>query len=169
MSEVRTIPWLTEGAIRFLDGYLCANMQVLEFGIGGSTIWMAPRCNLITVEHEHKWIAQIKPQIDAISGLHWQCYFRPRPYHEVCFTLSQNRFDLVLLDGRDRMLCLEAALPLIKPGGYLMLDNAEREHYVRIYRPFLATWNETINIQRQPDSLGFVYQGWTTSWWQKPV
>jgi Methyltransferase domain len=43
-------------------------------------------------------------------------------------------FDLVLVDGRVRTECIQHALPKIKPGGYLMLDNSNNADVVEIIR-----------------------------------
>jgi capsular polysaccharide biosynthesis protein len=38
-------------------------------------------------------------------------------------------FDIILVDGRERMDCLKAALPLIAPDGVVLLDDAQRRRY----------------------------------------
>ncbi|MGF1534205.1 MAG: hypothetical protein ACFCUI_10915 [Bernardetiaceae bacterium] len=38
-------------------------------------------------------------------------------------------FDLVLVDGRSRPACVQHSLPKIRTGGWLVVDNAEREYY----------------------------------------
>lgn len=38
-------------------------------------------------------------------------------------------FDIVLIDGRARPACFRHALPKVKVGGYIILDNAERPQY----------------------------------------
>ncbi len=38
--------------------------------------------------------------------------------------------DLVIIDGRARLSCITHALKKIRPGGYLMLDDSERERYI---------------------------------------
>lgn len=38
-------------------------------------------------------------------------------------------FDIVLVDGRARPSCVAHALPKVAPGGWLLLDNAERPEY----------------------------------------
>lgn len=166
MKAIPAVPWLTESAIWFLENYLRANMRVLEFGMGASTIWMASRCNLISVEHDPQWFAACRDEISGESQ--WEGHLLPRPYHTFCANVQEKTVDLVLIDGRDRMLCLTAALPLIKPCGYLMLDNAERGRYVRVYQELLRHWDETRTIQRQPDRLGRGHDGRVTAWWQKP-
>lgn len=54
MTLPRTIPWLTEQAIAFLDIYLSStpNPRVLEFGCGGSTVWLQSRVEQLVSVHE---------------------------------------------------------------------------------------------------------------------
>jgi tRNA A58 N-methylase Trm61 len=41
----------------------------------------------------------------------------------------QNRFDVVVVDGRDRVNCVKNCLPALKPSGVVILDNSERPEY----------------------------------------
>ncbi len=45
-----------------------------------------------------------------------------------------STFDIVLVDGRARPACLIHALPKVRRGGLLILDNAERPHYQQAIR-----------------------------------
>ena len=166
----RTTPWLTEGAIQFLEAYVQPSMFVLEFGAGASTRWLADRCNLATVEHDAEWLTESE------EGSPWVGLLAKRPYNGVCDRYEDDRFSLILVDGRDRMLCVESSVRVLKPGGFLMLDNAERKHY-HTHNDCPTSWDRLIteqhwnvvsSIQQQPDSDEFVYEGWTTSWIQKP-
>lgn len=40
-------------------------------------------------------------------------------------------FDLVIVDGRARPSCIKHAIPKIKKGGVLLVDNADREYYLQ--------------------------------------
>lgn len=40
-------------------------------------------------------------------------------------------FDVVVVDGRSRPSCIKHAAEKVKVGGYLLLDNTEREYYLR--------------------------------------
>ena len=158
----RLTPWLTEGAIDFLAAYLDHGMAVLEFGAGGSSIWMAPRCTLTTVEHDPMWLDRVAAEIDVTT---WTRVLHPLPYHS--HHIIGRPYDLVLVDGRGRVECAKAVVDQIKPGGVLMLDNAERGHYAEV-GVMCAGWNVTSSIQRQPDAEQFMYEDWTTTWWRKP-
>jgi hypothetical protein len=43
-------------------------------------------------------------------------------------------FDVVQIDGRARPSCFKHSLRKVKPNGYLVWDNTEREHYHRAMR-----------------------------------
>lgn len=50
-------------------------------------------------------------------------------------------FDLVVVDGRARNSCIKRAIPHIKEGGYLIVDNSERNYYLSPF-PNLNNPNE---------------------------
>jgi hypothetical protein len=52
-------------------------------------------------------------------------------------------FDLVTVDGRARPSCLKHGASKVKRGGYLLLDNTERAHYVT---PKIKTYLEEFEI-----------------------
>ena len=82
--------------------------------------------------------------------------------------LPDASLDLVLVDGRARPGCLEAALPKLARAGALLLDNAD---YAR-YAPALAAlregplrgWQETELMGPGPASA---VVGWCTTIWQR--
>ncbi|MFY7839491.1 MAG: hypothetical protein ACOVP7_04400 [Lacibacter sp.] len=58
-------------------------------------------------------------------------------------------FDLVIVDGRARPSCIQHAIPKIKKGGALLLDNADRGYYLQ---PF-AELNDT-NVWSRKTFIG---------------
>jgi hypothetical protein len=60
------LPWLTFGAIQFLDAYLTISMRVFEFGCGGSTLFFAARAQSVTsIEHDAVWADRVGTAIAA--------------------------------------------------------------------------------------------------------
>lgn len=54
-------PWLTPGAVAFLDGHLTPEMAGLEFGSGRSTAWFARKlARLVSVEHHEEWFKIVR-------------------------------------------------------------------------------------------------------------
>jgi hypothetical protein len=42
----------------------------------------------------------------------------------------EEHFDLVVVDGRVRNCCIKRAIPHVKRGGYLIVDNTDRSYYL---------------------------------------
>lgn len=169
---MRTIPWLMPKSIEFLKSFLAERpgAKVLEFGSGGSTIWFAEHnVSLVSIEHDKTWFDKVSSEL---ISRHKERDLRllPRPYDSVCIDFPDAFFDLVLVDGRDRVRCVKASMPKVKPGGIIMLDNAERPEYQEIYL-LLAKWKFFKTTHQGPDETGFVYgstEVWQTNWWKKP-
>jgi hypothetical protein len=51
---------------------------------------------------------------------------------------ENSSFDLVLVDGRARPSCVYHAVSKIKSGGYLVLDNTERDYYLDYFNSHFA-------------------------------
>lgn len=151
-------PWWTREAITWMEEHLTANMDAVEWGAGASTAWLAIRCrSLLSIEHNPEFAKMAAADLKESHrdpGL-YTVMLRPLgiSYYQ-CFTGS---FDVAVIDGRMRVLCCERAAQALKPGGILLLDNAERKEYAKA-RSILSAWPviETNN--------GF----WQTNIWIKP-
>jgi predicted O-methyltransferase YrrM len=123
----RPVPWITDGALSELETFLDARTAVkaLEFGAGASTLWLASRTNLISIEHDSEWHARVAEELSA-RGLLVDLRLIDRPYFPMLEALQDGAFDLILIDGRDRVECLRRAKRLLATGGLLLIDNTER-------------------------------------------
>lgn len=65
--------------------------------------------------------------------------------------------DFVSIDGRARVSCAERAIPKLKSGGILLLDNAERARYKKIHS-LLGSWTQISTTTGLTD----------TTIWRKP-
>jgi len=180
----RTEPWLTESANNLLQfiidekGYdnTSPSLKVLEAGMGSSTIWFLGQQSvkqLFSFEHElncYKEVCDVVEQRYGEKSLRAQLVWQDRPYSAGISALDPDHhesFDIALIDGRDRVRCLEAAIPLIKPGGVLILDNSERNEYEPGIA-LLSQWRRIDTYQIKEDKYGFTYPGWCTSFFIKP-
>ena len=135
-----------------------------------STIWFTQKsvC-LVSIEHDHVYYERVNQAIQGINDNNsTTLQLVPRPYYTICDAYPDNCFDLILIDGRDRSRCLLQSRRLVKPGGVIILDNAERSWYQKAIST-LSTWNHVVSIQHQKDSCGFTYPNWQTHWWVKPI
>jgi len=111
--------------------------RVLEFGSGDSTAWLAQRCDHVTsIEHDAGWFETVRKAAPAVN-----LRLVHRPYHQVCLEYPEHHFDIVLVDGRNRKACIQYAAPRLKPGGLLLLDDAERPWY-KLGIAVVLVWEE---------------------------
>jgi predicted O-methyltransferase YrrM len=161
------LPWLTKEAIIFLDRFLQLHPQsrMLEFGSGNSTEWFARRVhNLISIDHDAQWHKAIQDRCTQFKNVELRLV--PNDYAHVCAEFPDNYFDIILVDGKDRVRCAQQSLRLLKPGGILVLDDAERTRYAPIFE-LLKDWPCTITEQNKPSKAGALELG-KTVWWIKP-
>ena len=153
-------PWLVPESIEFLDGYLTKDMQTLEFGSGGSTRWTAKRVkHMVSVDHKQKFYNICKERVAINEIINVDLRLMSQPYDSICDEFDDEFFDFVLVDGRDRVRCVEKSMRVLKSGGILMLDNAQRLRYKPIRRTLLADWPMEITQEGEK---------WQTVWWCKP-
>ncbi|MEI8196419.1 MAG: hypothetical protein WCI73_10960 [Phycisphaerae bacterium] len=135
-------PWLAQSAILFLESWLKTTDRGIEWGSGRSTAWIGQRvAHLISVEHYKPWYERVSGDIERL-GLKNKVDYRlvacevaesvavpdpdSHPYADVALELSDNSLDFALVDGRMRSTCMCRAIPKLRPGGLLILDNANR-------------------------------------------
>jgi hypothetical protein len=155
------IPWLPFELIDWLDHHLNGQMNVFEFGSGGSTIYMAERVkNLFTVEHSPAWYQTVASELKRRKLMnvtyllrepepagpnplaeYWDNYRAEYPnmsferYVKAIDEHPDHFFDVVLVDGRARKFCLEHSVSKLRPGGYLLLDNSSTREYLDFLVP----------------------------------
>lgn len=124
-EEIRPEPWLGTDAKRYFGSLLKPDMTVLEFGAGGSTLWMADKVKeIMSVENNAAWLDTIKDKsLKNVTLYYWN---EPEPPE------FEQLFDLVFIDGEpvERRANWIMAVPhLVKMGGNIVLDNSNRLEY----------------------------------------
>jgi hypothetical protein len=125
-------PWLPFRLIDELDAFVGSEAKVFEYGGGGSTLWFLDHgAEVVTVEHHHEWASRLS---GLISSPRWTLLERSssddyRDYVAAITDYSADAFDVVVVDGRQRTRCAMAALDHVRPGGWLIVDDVDRERY----------------------------------------
>ena len=177
---VRKEPWLTTDAITHLKKImeLQKTPKILEFGCGYSTIWFANNyeCELVSIEHDIKWYNDIFKKIKDNKNV--SLILKPsqeislgsdlleHSYAPTCDIYEDEYFDIVLIDGRNRVDCFKHSEKVLKKGGIMILDNSERDEYSYI----IKSYSDKITYsypQIGKDKYNFNYPGWTTTIWVK--
>lgn len=126
-EEIKPIPWLHPEVVRYLESILQPHWTVIEHGGGGSTLWLVERVRGIhSYEANAEWFAEMRKRLVPYGGRAqvWNQSFESPPYY--------RQVDLLLIDGdppQDRAAWLDRATEIVKPGGWVVLDNANRPEY----------------------------------------
>jgi tRNA A58 N-methylase Trm61 len=154
------IPWITYPCLTFLAGRIDPGLTVFEYGCGNSTLWWAERvAKVVSCEHDRPWYEHVVPLIPANVELKHV----PLVYGgEYCQQVAkyQDEFDVVFIDGRDRVNCAKHALAALKTGGVVIFDNSDLSDYEEA-RQFLHAHG-----YRRIDFVGpgpITYATWQTS------
>jgi len=159
IPEEKHIPWIVFESYDWIQSILKPDMNIFEWGSGGSTLFFAKNVNkIISVEHVKEWHGHVKKALDDLNIQNCD-YFLIEPegtlnendlnydingfsslyksfrgmsfekYVKKILEFPDNYFDIVFVDGRSRISCINLALKKIKQNGYLILDNSERKSY----------------------------------------
>jgi hypothetical protein len=135
-------PWLTPRAIAYLEQALQPDFSGLEYGSGRSTVWFARQVkHLISVEHNDNWYAKVRAELESSSLTNVEYHHFPKldsaqplaskitsDYAVADASIKLKSLNFVLVDGIERPACALRALPLLKNGGLLIIDDAN--HYL---------------------------------------
>jgi hypothetical protein len=126
------LPWLPFRLIDELAERVGTGSRVFEYGGGGSTLWfLAQGAEVVTVEHHPGWADELGRRVgsDRWTLLQRSADDGYADYVRAIEDYPDDSFDVVVVDGRERARCLTAALPKVRPGGLLVVDDADRERY----------------------------------------
>lgn len=123
------IPWYTYGAIRFLESRVGPSLSVFEFGSGHSTLWWSRRvARVVACENDRHWFELMRPRLPpSVRYIHDEAS-SGGSYAQQVVTVGEA-FDIVVIDGRDRLRCAEHALAALRPTGVVVWDNSDRPEY----------------------------------------
>jgi hypothetical protein len=164
-KNIGELPWINTEAISWLKKNLNSKMKVFEYGSGGSTIFMAKIVEKITsVEYDAMYYLSLKTRLenenigncrliysvpkkninDGQIFLTDDPKFENRSFKNYVQTINNfpnNYFDFVFIDGRARNGCVMSALPKVKDGGHILLDNSDLAEY-NIGKKFLEKFEK---------------------------
>jgi len=125
MADGSPMPWMNYGVVAFLEERLNKDLSLFEYGSGNSTSFFAQRVkNVVSVEDDRIWYEycfQRKPENvelvfceDVESGEYARAIMEP-----------ERKFDVVVVDGKDRMNCMVIAKDRLTRHGVIILDDSD--------------------------------------------
>jgi SAM-dependent methyltransferase len=125
------IPWVTYSFIDFIKGRLNKQHTVFEFGSGNSTYFYAKYAGrVVSVEHDKAWFEKIetsKAKPDNSKLIYCELV-SDGDYCRKPVKLEE-KFDIIIVDGRDRVNCCKQAVEALTSDGVVVLDDSERDVY----------------------------------------
>ena len=123
------LPWITYPAIEFISRRVSPDMSVFEYGSGNGTLWWSTRCrDVLSVEHDAAWVKTLLDRIPENVLLHHIELDYGGEYSRKIGEF-ECRFDVVVIDGRDRVNCARHCVPALKSSGIIVFDDTERPAY----------------------------------------
>lgn len=137
----RYLPYMNSEEISDLVTYIDKDTEMLEIGGGNSTLFFSRIVKrLVTIEHNKEWSDKISNDMKLVSKCDWKIHviepsfpqshpFQPAEpgqfddYVNFISNLDKNQFDVILVDGRDRVRCTLASVPLLRKDGVLIIHD----------------------------------------------
>lgn len=126
------IPWISYPCLDFLKDRVHTDMAVFEWGCGGSTEWWSNKVrSIVSVEHDKKWYDDVFKDQNVNGG----CYIELEYGGAYCQKILEftKCFDIIMIDGRDRVNCAKNCLGALKNDGVVLWDNTDRTEYQEGY------------------------------------
>ena len=125
----RPIPWMTYAAIHFLEKRVDRSMKVFEYGAGNSTFWWAERVNsVLACEHDRDWYGMLLKRLPGNVTL-VQIDLEYGGAYSGEIQKFSKKFDIVVVDGRDRVNCIRNTLNSLTERGVIILDDSNVTDY----------------------------------------
>lgn len=135
-AENKPIPWVTYPFIDFIKKRLNKNLTVFEYGAGNSTLFYSNLVKeVISVENDKAWIEKLsKNKPENVNFIYTELFYDGE-YSKMPKVLNKE-FDIIIVDGRDRVNCCKNSISSLKEGGIVILDDSEREQYSLAFKLF---------------------------------
>ncbi len=128
-GQGKALPWVTYSFIDFIKERINKSQHIFEYGSGSSTIFYAERAGSVTsVEHDKGWFDKVKNTSPGNAEMIF-CQLEKDGEYAKKATLIGKKFDIIIVDGRDRVNCCKYSVDALSENGVLVLDDSEREVY----------------------------------------
>ena len=149
-------------------------------GGGSTLFFCKRVAEVVTVEDNSEWFKTLTEMVHNKNYQHWTGYHVPpekipgmenkdfhnpgnfksgsksldsmsfERYARSIDIFPEHHFDVVLVDGRARPSCIQQALPHLKTGGLLVIDNTERPYYLAPFKELFDQKFEVVLNMRAP-------------------
>jgi hypothetical protein len=124
-AQGEPVPWYTYPAMAFIAPRVKPSWQVFEYGSGYSTLWWSKRvATLVSCEHNQAWFDKVSQEIPTNVT-----YVRRDLPDYAGEVLKYEPFNVVVVDGEERLASGENAVKRLTDDGVIIWDNSEIARY----------------------------------------
>ncbi len=128
-ADGQAVPWMSYAMIALLDERLDAGHTLFEFGSGFSTRFFAERVGrVVSVEYDPQWFERVRAELPGHCTLIQQAEDTDGDFCRVASRQGVD-FDVIVVDGRDRVNCVKQSVDHLSPAGVMLLDDSDRPKY----------------------------------------
>jgi hypothetical protein len=118
------LPWYTYASIEYLRSFDFSEADVFEYGAGSSSEFWAMRARrVVSVEDNQEWYSMVSRAARENQKVMF-CPDEQGYVHSI--SLSNQKYRVVVVDGKWRDLCVRKAITHLREDGLLLLDNSDR-------------------------------------------
>lgn len=129
-KDGKALPWYTYPSIHFLIPRLDKEFTVFECGSGNSTLWYSSRVKkVVAIEHDVKWYSRLKEKLDNRTNVDYLLKDLGSGEYQDEILNYCKVFDVIVIDGRQRIKCAQNSLNALKDNGVIVWDNTDRIRY----------------------------------------
>lgn len=164
-GKLNALPHMGWQHAGWFASYVVAAKNILEWGCGGSTLWMAMMKDggtVVSVEHLQEWYDKVLGACERMgSGFTTPGLLRSaialHLYKQDEYAANEDvtyyaPYDLIFVDGIERPACLAASYDLLLPGGVVFLHDSQRPEYTDAKRMLLEREGMILIDERVDDS-----------------
>lgn len=129
-------PWWCEAAVNLTKDKIkpLRNLRVFEWGSGNSTLfWAKYASEVVAIEYDQLWYHKMNGILPENATLK---YYELHYNGKYCNSINETDglFDIILIDGRDRVRCAKNCINKLKHNGIIIWDNSDRDYYEEGYQ-----------------------------------
>ena len=160
---------LNQSVLDFMAAKMKPDSFVIEYGSGWSTRWFADRCGyMVSVETDPRWFTKVQNDLQGVD-----CKLELRLTRQVgtaCRDMADHCADLILIDCDEihRHPATMNAWRLLKPGGWILFDDAQRKKHEVSVLWIGRVAGVATRLEWQPGDIETAMDRLTLAW-QKPA
>lgn len=122
------VPWMNYPVISWLKENIKPSHRIFEYGSGSSSLFFAGRASsVVSIEHDEEWYYKVKKALQSFDNavIH---HISLGPDYAQAASRYSGEIDLLIIDGRDRVECIEYGVAHLSKEGIVLLDDSDLPH-----------------------------------------